>query len=625
MKIEIPSVTSASSYVQRVTEAPSAVSIVTAEEIKRYGHRTLADILRSVRGFHVTYDRNYHYAGVRGLGRPGDFNTRILLLVDGHRINDNIFESASVGTEFPIDVDLIDRVEVVRGPSSSLYGSNAFFAVINVLTRRGRDVKGLEASGEAGSFATYKGRLSYGGEFANGLEMLASGSYYHSRGQDLYFSEFDAPETNNGVATKVDGDAFHSVFSKLSYRGVTLAGAYISREKEVPTGSYGTIFNDRGNRTIDNRGYLELGYDHAFENQLDLSTRFSYDYSSYEGDYMYDYPPPTRNQDYSAGQSWGGELRLTKTILTQHKLTAGTKFRQNFQQDQKNYDVAPHVSYLDDRRHSTVTAVYLQDEYAILENLILNAGLRYDYYSTFHGALNPRAALIYSPFERSALKLLYGRAFRTPNAFEMFYLGAGNKANPALRPETIETYEAVWEQYLGRRFRGTAAAFMNRIDGLITEQTDPADNLLVYRNTGKVDAQGLEFELEGKGEGGLTGRVSYSLQHTRDRETGTSLTNSPEHLVKFNLTVPVLRDRLFAGIEEQFTSTRKTLAGGKADAFFVTNLTLFSQNLLQGMELSASVYNLFDTRYSDPGAEEHVQDLLRQDGRSFRVKLTYRF
>ncbi|MGC2061858.1 MAG: TonB-dependent receptor plug domain-containing protein, partial [Thermodesulfovibrionales bacterium] len=163
MKIEIEIVSGASKFEQKVTEAPSSVSIVTADDIKKFGYRTIADILRSLRGFFVTYDRNYSYVGMRGFGRPGDYNSRFLLLIDGHRTNDAIYDSASIGTEAVIDVDLIDRVEVIRGPGSSIvYGSNAVFAVVNIITRRGRDVKTLEASGEAGSFNTYKGRLTYG-------------------------------------------------------------------------------------------------------------------------------------------------------------------------------------------------------------------------------------------------------------------------------------------------------------------------------------------------------------------------------------------------------------------------------------------------------------------------------
>ena len=149
---------------------------------------------RASNGFFVTYDRNYQYLGVRGFNRPGDYDTRILLLVDGHRLNDNVYESAAIGTESPIDVDLIDRVEIIRGPSSSLYGTNAFFGVINVITKRGRDLKGLEFSTEIGGYDSYKGRISYGNKFHNGVEMLFSGSFYDSAGRGrLFYKEFDRP------------------------------------------------------------------------------------------------------------------------------------------------------------------------------------------------------------------------------------------------------------------------------------------------------------------------------------------------------------------------------------------------------------------------------------------------
>src|SRR6187200_432573 len=117
LKLKVNTVYAASKFEQEIVQAPAAVSIITAEEIQNHGYRTLADVLRSVRGFYVSYDRNYSYVGVRGFQRPGDYNGRILLLVNGHQLNDTIFESALLGTESPIDLSVIDRVEVVRGPS----------------------------------------------------------------------------------------------------------------------------------------------------------------------------------------------------------------------------------------------------------------------------------------------------------------------------------------------------------------------------------------------------------------------------------------------------------------------------------------------------------------------------
>src|SRR5258708_4815693 len=177
MQIEIPTVVAASKHEQKVTDAPSSVTIITADEIKRYGYRTLADVLRSVQGFQVSYDRNHAFLGARGLSL-GDFNSRILLLVDGHRVNNNLTDGAYIDTAFILDVDLSDRVEVIRGPGSVLYGNNAFFGVINVITREGKQVNGVEGSFNYGSYDTYKGRVTIGEQFTNGLHFLVSGTYY---------------------------------------------------------------------------------------------------------------------------------------------------------------------------------------------------------------------------------------------------------------------------------------------------------------------------------------------------------------------------------------------------------------------------------------------------------------
>ncbi len=645
-QIKIETVTSASKFPQKVTEAPSSVTIITADQIRKYGYRTLADILKSVKGIFVSNDKNYSYLGIRGFGRTGDYNNRFLLLVDGYRMNDNIVDQANIGHDFILDADLISRVEVVPGPSSSLYGGNAFLGIINVITKGGADFKGVQVSGAAGSFDTYAGRASYGKKYADGVDTVLSASAYDSKGQhNLYYPEFDYPYLNNGVAVDGDYENNVSVFEKTSYQDFTLEGGYISREKGIPNSSWVRVFNETSNRTLDIRGFVGLKYAHTFDGDIGVQARAYYNYYSFKGDYVYDsanpgYPPydPLNdpalymNKDYFEGQWWGSELMVTKKLMERHTLTIGAEYRNDFKQNQMNYDPGADLVYLDDRRNSDSWGVYAQDEYAVLKNLLINLGVRYDHYNILSGetadSTNPRAAVIYSPVEKTTFKLLYGTAFRAPNAWEKYYNypACGLTSNPGVKPEKIQTYEAVYEQYFGDHYRFTAAGFTYKVKDRIILLPDPNDpSLFSSQNQETVKAEGLELELDGKWAGGLEGTVNYTIQQAKSDTTGERIPNSPRQLAKLKMIIPIFDDKLFAGMEEQYMGSRKTYAGNEVSEFFITNITLFSREIVKRAELSASVYNLFDKKYSDPASKEHFMDTIEQDGRTWNAKVTYTF
>jgi outer membrane receptor protein involved in Fe transport len=617
---------SASKHLQAAGDAPSSVTVITAEEIQEHGYRTLADVLRSVRGFFVTYDRNYSSVGVRGFARPGDYNTRVLLLVDGHRLNDNVYDEAMIGTEFPIDIDLIRRIEIIRGPVSSLYGSNALFAVINIITRRGQDLKGLEASADAGSFNTYEGRISYGRKLQP-FEFLISGTFYGSRGHNrLFYPEFNSADTNHGIAAHADDDQVGSALATVSFRDFTLQSVFGTRQKGIPTGAYETVFNDPGTRTTDSHTYIDLRYQHTFADSWDVLVRTFYDRYTYQGTYIYasslDPAQITPNLDFADGKWWGAELQLSKTVLSRNRITAGGEYRDNIRQDQTNYNLNPYSLLLDDKRNSFVGAVFLQDELTITKSLALNAGFRYDYYSTISASLDPRAALIYRPWSRTAFKLIYGEAFRAPNVYELYYSVAPNLPNPALNPEKIRATELVWEQGLSSRLWLSTSAFYNTIDHLITQEPVGSD-LEIFRNLQNVKSSGLELEFKGQLSRGLEGDASYSFQETKDRATGQFLSNSPRNLVKLSLSQALRRRKMFVSLDAQYRSRIQSLAGGSVSPFSIVNFTLLGRRIGKHVDLSASVYNLLDKQYFDPPSSENLQQPIQQDGRSFRVKMTW--
>ncbi len=617
---------SASMHLQPSGDAPSSVTVIAAAEIQEQGYRTLADILRTVRSFYVTYDRNYSSLGVRGFERPGDYDTRILLLVDGHRMNDNVYDEAMIGTEFPIDIDMIQRVEIVRGPVSSLYGSNALFAVINIVTRQAPEVNGLELSAEAGSFNTYKGRISYG-RVVKQLQFLISGSFYGSRGQNqLFYPLFDSAQTNYGIASHADDDQLGTALATASYRDFTLQAAYGTREKGIPTGAYGTIFDNAGTRTTDSHGYVDLRYEHTFAGSWDILARLFYDRYSYQGTYMYPSPvDPTQispNLDFANGEWWGTQIQVTKTVMSRNRITAGGEYRDNIRQDQSNYNLNPYSVDFDNNHHSFIGGVYLQDEVPITKSLALNAGVRYDEYSDVAGGTDPRAAVIYRPASKTDLKFIYGEAFRIPNVYERYYSVAPNLPNTSLHPEKMHSTEFVWEQGVSNRLWLSTSAFHITMDDLITQEST-GNGLFIFRNVQNVQSDGIELELKGRLAHGLEGDASYSFQEAKDRDTNQFLNNSPRDLGKLDLIQPLLRRTLFASVNAQYRSGMTTFTGGSVSPFSIVNFDLFGRRIGRHLDLSASLYNLLDKTSYDPPSTAVPEAAIQQDGRTFRVKMTW--
>jgi iron complex outermembrane receptor protein len=263
---------------------------------------------------------------------------------------------------------------------------------------------------------------------------------------------------------------------------------------------------------------------------------------------------------------------------------------------------------------------------AILNNLHLDGGVRYDQYGDFSPATDPRVALIYNPFESSTFKAIYGTAFRAPNFTEL-----SDPRFQDIQPEKITSYELVYEQELSRHWRSSLSGYYNDMNHLIVFDSGNYTNF-------NAQTKGVELALEGSWTNGIRCRASYSLQATTDDTISWQMPDSPENLLKFNVSVPLYHDRLFAGLEFQYTSDRQTLdtltgtggqpitvQGEQAGGFAVINFTLFSHNLMKNLDLSASIYNLLDRHYVDPATMYHVEEVIPQDGRTFWVKLTYRF
>ena len=217
----------ASRHEETVSQAPASVTVITRDDIQKYGYRTLAQALASVPGL-LSHERpRLQFVGVRGLGLPSDYNVRLLFLLNGLPLNDKYFGQFVIELT-PDMLDAVDRIEVVKGPSSALYGSDALFAIVNIITRSGKDVNGALVSAEGGSSPLGRGVFSYGQQFTNGLDLFLSGHYEASEGdRSLSFGSF-------GKAHDADDERLADVYLSAKYQDFS-AATVVRRPQEGDT------------------------------------------------------------------------------------------------------------------------------------------------------------------------------------------------------------------------------------------------------------------------------------------------------------------------------------------------------------------------------------------------------
>ena len=219
------------------------MTVVTADEIRKFGYRTLADVLASVRGFTVTSDHITQSSGVRGFAVPGDYNTCFLVMINGHPMTEIIGNSNDFfGQDFGLDLDLVERIEIIRGPSSALYGSNGILATINIVTVTPVDGPKASISTEAGNDGPEKVMVMSSMNLGRGANLLIEGSGFFTDGHDLVAPGLDV----NSVANHVDGQSGYHTFVNLAWGAWNITGYFNDYLEQTPILGDGTVFNGPG-------------------------------------------------------------------------------------------------------------------------------------------------------------------------------------------------------------------------------------------------------------------------------------------------------------------------------------------------------------------------------------------
>ena len=592
---------------KHIEEAPGSVQLIDAESIRLTGAQNVAQALEEAVGLDLD-----HVSG-RGLIPQirGLTNKRVLILIDGMRFASGFRDTTLDLSEFPAEI--IQRIEVVRGPSSALYGSEALGGVINIITRKPPDKAsgsttlqyGANEDGEADNLVV-KGFVGdtwdrLGVSFSGQLEQ---GELFDRDLQDD-LSDFDDERRHSGML---------NLHYRLSRGHAVSAGAFLSHvNREGIRPKYGL----RWDREADSdRLSSFIRYDGKFGDTTLMARAY---YSDFESERSYidigaPYVDPSRQQ--KANKQPDREDFLIENELTQFELHASHWFG-------KSHLVTLGLEHREEKRSGienrgereidqTVKnrAVFLQDDFELLENLDITGGVRLDDHSDFGSEVSPRLALVYVLREGLRLNASYGQGFRAPSVYERYVYTENNKGdvipNPDLEPETASSYELGIEGESGP-FRGSATLFRNDIDNMIYKEptgnfrTSGSQQVLEYTrvNIGEARTQGAELEASLALPRGFSLTGNFTYIDAENKDSGDKLLEVPESKTYLRLAYDNPRSGWHTNI--RFTHVGEQIiapvfADGsqdKEDAYNIFNFYL-EKNLSRNLRLYGGVNNIFD-------------------------------
>lgn len=649
--VNADSVEAASRVEESVDDAPASVSLISGQELRAMHYPTLAEALRGTRGIYISDDRGYSAIGVRGFGRPGAYGNRVLITVDGTPVNDDWIWASYVGFDQRTDLDDIDRIEVVRGPGSVLYGTSAFSGVVNLISR-GRDVPaGREVGVSTTTDGTLRARARVAEHFGPDAGVWMSVAAGKSAGRDFFVPEYvaDGPADVAGNSRGLDRASFGTVTGLAWWRSLSLKWSLNHHGKHLPIGQFDTTFGDGRAVQYDTRGFVEARFEPKLGDQLSSLTRVTGNLYTYRAYLPRSVPNGGLERDTYDSPWAGAEQRFIWNPVPQIRLNVGGEVQEH---PSARQTVATEIggSELDDRQSFQIAAVYVNADVRVAKPVKVSAGARLDYYSTFGSSINPRFAVVLKPYEAGNVKVLAGKAFKAPSLYELYYKSGGDLQNPNLESENTYLGELEYSHRFSESVVGTLSGYANYITNLIvlSEVLSPINGAGVnqYQNTKTpVGTLGGEGELRREWKEGWMVGGSYAFQRTvyladtlgdlftlsrsPDRR---EVPNSPAHLASIKGAVPILSRALTLATRLTFASGRYDRndrltdpAQQKTDDQFLWDVMFTGTESRWGLTYAFGVYNAFDSRAVVPVSTEFRQTTVPIAGRSLNASASVAF
>lgn len=651
---------------QKAVKAPATISLIKAEQIKNMGARNLTEILVTVPGFGLQTSQGWGRNEIEVRGISGVRNSgKVLVLVDGHRLNDPFFGGATTVTDdFPLEN--VKQIEIIRGPGSALYGSNAFMAVINIVTKKSDDINGMQINFGKGSFNSERYNFMFG-KNVNGIKFSGNFNYFTTDSQRRYIAKdgiVNEQDMENPLFASIASEApgftnnhreRYDIQINIDYKDLGFMGRFINKEHGTLVGPRDTLADD--NLMKFGNLYTEIHYKHEILKSLKSFQKLYY--NRFDMDFFFEifpegsslgpvtYPRGVIYRGSAVSNTIGYDSRLEYELFDDNLLTGGFTWEYTHQGDvttKANFDPRPlppsllkpimpsdfqdvsSFANFNKNIGRTMTAFYIQDDWNVNDKISLTLGLRHDNYNDVGGRMNPRAAMVFSPTENLDIKVLHGWAFRAPSFDELYNRNnKGVVGDSRLKPEKLKTSELGFEYRLMKNLSLSANCFYSEIEDIITLDTKEATPRK-YHNLTDVKSYGNELELKAGFWGNSYAYVNYSYQRSIDDESKRRLPNVPKHRGNIGINLCLgkhvnIQPRIFISGKRlrEDGNSRETLGG-----YALVDFSILLKNFYDALEVRGSIHNLLDKSYVYPSPNTLPNDYPQQ-GRDFFVTAYYRF
>ncbi|HWV16922.1 MAG TPA: TonB-dependent receptor [Cellvibrio sp.] len=657
-------------------KTPATASIIHSSEIAAMGAKTLDEVLETVAGFHVsisTISRMDSVYSIRGMHTG--LSPQVLLLLDGIPVQS--MQSAKPSL-FRLPVAAIERVEVIRGPGSAIYGADAFSGVINIITKDAYSMGDAQVGVGSGSF--------------NSHEFWAQGAT-EWRGWGIAFST-NYLESDGDKSRRIDRDAQSALDSIFGTEASLAPGAVATRyqvlnnhlnlnSEQFDINIWGWLSQDAGIGAGATQALDPTGYDDSSLWQADVTYHLPQWSEEWDTDFRVSYQryhltthftlfpagvvlpigssgnvyfhPSAGIVQFPDGLFGNPESVRTDTAMDfissftgwdahRIRVATGVRYVKAVAEESKNFgpgvldgssgvrdgslvDVSNSINVFMLPQSSTVSYISLQDEWQIAQSLALTSGVRYDHYSDFGGTTNPRLALVWSANQDVTTKLLYGSAFRAPSFMELYFQNNPvSLGNTQLHPERMDTLEMGVNYRLTGELQTSFTVFKYLAQDLIEFTPDRGARTQTAQNARDQEAVGIEWELNWKPSAQWHLSGSYSWQNARDKQTREDIADAPGQQIKLNAKWE-FAPRWFISSQAYYVADRQRIEDDyrlAVDDYTLMNLSLRREKILRNLDISLTVRNIADTKAYEPSSLSLGEDYPLEQ-RSSWVELRYLF